>query len=153
MHLHIRQILVAKYTTFKNVIPLFRFFGHGQNTSISPLTKGVSGHSMLAFACTCRCLVVFLHMLVGNRFFKNKQFQALRYFKQKHICQLLMCFSATSWVPKASNFWQSLSTKFCFRFRRWGRNHFVSWEVKGTPQCMPLTSGYFLWGGWLEGAP
>lgn len=153
VHLHIRQILVAKYTTFKNVIPLFRFFGHGQNTSISPLTKGVSGHSMLAFACTCRCLVVFLHMLVGNRFFKNKQFQALRYFKQKHICQLLMCFSATSWVPKASNFWQSLSTKFCFRFRRWGRNHFVSWEVKGTPQCMPLTSGYFLWGGWLEGAP
>ena len=117
------------------------------NTSISPSTKSVSGHSMLAFACTYRCLVVFLHMLVGNRFFKNKQFQALRYFRQKHICHMLMCFSATSWVPKASNFWQSLSTKFCFRFRRWGRNHFVSWEVKGTPEAWggPLRFPWF-WG-------
>ena len=63
------------------------------NTSISPLTKSVSGHSMLAFACTYRCLVVFLHMLVGNWFFKSKQFQALRYFKQKHIYVICWCVS------------------------------------------------------------
>ena len=62
------------------------------NTSISPSTKSVSGHSMLAFACTYRCLVVFLHMLVGNRFLKTNNFKHF-VISDKNIYVICWCVS------------------------------------------------------------